>query len=533
MRLRTPATLVLISALLAIALPILLSIYLARKEGLRAEQRTALTYAREVLHRSDSTADQIEVGIAALTAANAGAPCSPKNIALMGKIDLASSYIQAIVHMSGNQVECSSLGKELNGLNLGPVDLVQPSGVRLRTHVLLPFAPQTMFMTIESHGYAAIIHKDLAIDVLTDTKNASLAILSAGQRKVLAARGFVDPQWLDALAGNKSTKGKKEARLVDDDYVVAVAVSSRYLFAAVCALPVSQLDMRVRRSALILVPVGLLAGLLLAFAVVYWGKWQSAMPAVIRAALRRNEFFLRYQPIVDLRNGRWIGAEALIRWQPARGEAVGPDIFIPVAEECGLIGRITERVVDLVGRDAVVLFREHPDFHVGINLSATDLHDAATVDLLRRLEQDGQAEPRNFMIEATERCLMEPEIAGTTLRRLRERGYRLAVDDFGTGYSSLSYLGNLAFDLLKIDKSFVDAIDTGAATSEVVPHLIEMARALKLEMIAEGVETEAQASYLRAHGVQYAQGWLFARPMPLDELLAALNRQYENEAQPA
>jgi sensor c-di-GMP phosphodiesterase-like protein len=503
------------AALFAIVAPVLLAVDVAKREALNTEKMRALMYARDVLLRSEKITDQIGSGIQALSANEQGDPCSESNLALMRRIDLASSYIQAIGHVRGTRFVCSSMSR--TDMELGAVDIVQPAGVLLRKEVEFPFARGLRFLVVERDGYAAVIHKDLALDVGGDLRNVSLAVLSGEKsRQVLSLHGYWRPAW---IGGPWS---REDVTFRDDGYVIALVRSHRYAIGALAALPGAEVDTRIGKAIRTTLPVGILTGLLLAFCILYLGKMQRAMPAVIKSALKHGEFCLLYQPVVDLATGKWVGAEALLRWQRPTGEEVRPDIFISVAEDNGLIKAVTRHVIGLLAHDIAGIVERRPDFHIGVNLSAADLHDDDAAKLLGELVGSRGLRAANLMLEITERSFTKRTFASTMIRGLRQSGFLVAIDDFGTGYSSLSFLKDFEIDLLKIDKSFVDSIGTTAATSQVVPHIIEMAKALKLKTIAEGVETNAQACYLREHGVEYAQGWLFAKAMSVEELKAGL-----------
>jgi sensor c-di-GMP phosphodiesterase-like protein len=507
----------LIAGLFAIVAPILFAIDFAKHQSLNAEMDRAVSYARDVLRRSDRISDQIRSGIGRLIAARADDPCADANIDLMRQITLESPSVQVIGFVVDDGFVCSSLGRHAPPIPLGPVELVTSTGSAVRTGVELPMVPGTVFTVIERNGYAAVINKALPIDASIVEEDVSLATYTPDDRKIRSARGFIKPAWIETL-GERS-----EAAFFDGEYVVAVLRSARYATGAIAALPVRYLDQRVHAFTLMLVPLGILAGIVLSLAVFYLARLQMSFPVMLKAALKRGEIFLAYQPVVELATGRWVGAEALIRWRRANGEVMRPDLFIPAAEDSGLSQRITERVIGIVAHDLPAILRASREFHIGINLTSADLQARHTVDLLRRLFHEAGAGPHNLLVEATERGFLNTEVAKDVIQEIRSIGIRVAIDDFGTGYSSLAYLQAFKIDCLKIDKSFVDTLGTEAATSHVVLHIIEMAKALNLEMIAEGVETETQARLLRELGVRYAQGYLFGRPMALEDLVGGLS----------
>jgi diguanylate cyclase (GGDEF)-like protein len=242
----------------------------------------------------------------------------------------------------------------------------------------------------------------------------------------------------------------------------------------------------------------------------------------LRQAIERREFELVYQPQVDLASGRTIGAEALLRWNhPGRG-IVLPEDFIAIAEETGLIVTIGRWVLRRACRDAVAC----ADLKVSVNLSAAQFRRGDVVEEVKAALRDSGLPPARLELELTESLLFAaPDKALATLHQLRALGVRLAMDDFGTGYSSLSQLHRFPFDIVKIDRSFVGRIAPGSSGAAITRAIVELGRSLGLETVAEGVEIEAQRSYLAAIGCHAAQGFQTGRPMPLPELAARLDQE--------
>jgi sensor c-di-GMP phosphodiesterase-like protein len=267
-------------------------------------------------------------------------------------------------------------------------------------------------------------------------------------------------------------------------------------------------------------------------AVVYWIsiRWLSPL-AELERAVQKGKLMVQYQPIIALSSGVCVGAEALVRLRRNGGELVRPEQFIGLAEKSGVIRAITEQVIDRVISDLGEALKDDIALHVNINLSAEDICSAEALDILDRKLKAAQVQTQQIWLEATERGLINIDKARVTLRTARDRGYSVAIDDFGTGYSSLQYIQGLPIDALKIDKSFVGTIGKDVAASGVISYIIEMAKGLNFQVVAEGIETLEQLQYLKARNVEYGQGWLFSRPLaPSDFIAFRAARNAEVEA---
>jgi diguanylate cyclase (GGDEF)-like protein/PAS domain S-box-containing protein len=247
----------------------------------------------------------------------------------------------------------------------------------------------------------------------------------------------------------------------------------------------------------------------------------------LRRAMERQEFALHYQPKISLTTGAITGAEALIRWtHPTRGP-ISPAQFIPIAEDSGLILSIGNWVL----RQACAQARAWvdaglPSVTMAVNVSAIEFRATGFLEGLFMILSETGLDPKSLELELTETVLMKhAESTAAILQILRQRGIRVAVDDFGTGYSSLSYLRKLPIDALKIDQSFVRQISTGGDDLAIVSAVINMARSLKLRVIAEGVETQTEVDFLQLHRCDEAQGYYFAKPMPPGQFASLLRHR--------
>jgi len=244
------------------------------------------------------------------------------------------------------------------------------------------------------------------------------------------------------------------------------------------------------------------------------------METDLRRAIERKEFVLHYQPIVSLETGTISGFEALIRWQhPERG-FVSPDEFISIAEETGLIIPIGQWVLEEACRqirDWQKQFPQYPPLQISVNLSSKQFVNSDLIDQIRKVIEETGIDPYSLKLEITESMVMENfDSAIEMLQQLRKLGIELSIDDFGTGYSSLSYLHRFPISTLKIDRSFVSCMNDNSENGEIVRTIVMLARSLKMNVVAEGVENKEQLAQLAALECEYGQGYYFSRPLAVE-----------------
>ncbi len=318
MRHSSAVTIAILVGLVAVVAPIWISIQLSWREALDNESSVTLSYGNDVLRRAEETAQQIKSGTNLINGAN-NPPCSPQELALMRRVDVGSSYIQAVGRIVGNEIICTSLVGQ-TPIQLGPPTLITASKAEERLNVWLPISDHPVDVFSRS-GIAFVLHPDLVLDVPTEGPDISITVFipSSANHAIFAARGATPhPDWFRSIPKGSSLT------FTDAGYIVTVVRSPDIDIAVITSAPISYAVNHVRQFAYFFIPLGLLCAGALVWVVAHFSRIQLSLPSVLRGAAKRKEFFVEYQPIVELSTGRWVGAEALVRWQRS-GRIVRPD----------------------------------------------------------------------------------------------------------------------------------------------------------------------------------------------------------------
>lgn len=493
----------------AVLIPICLSVWMAHRQAEENFVEALDRYSSRVLLRADKVVSQGKTALKQLQPLQS-TPCSHEHLLDMRRVAFALRYVQEVMYVVDQKPICSSLEQVSNSVPFPAPVRTTADGYRAWLTTQNDLDVNRFMLMLGKGHYMVVIDPSSLIDVIPfGSWPIDAALVGEDSNRVFASSNPLDPLLWKKLHTQNLT------RLQHDGFMYVVKEVPELRYAVVAWASLKPLKASWHQQLLFWFPFGALISLLAAaFILRVLRRLQSPRYRLLDA-INARELVVHYQPIVALDTGKITGAEALVRWPQPDGSMLSPNIFIPLAEQTGLTSRLTRLVFEKVFEDMGEWLRHNPDQHISINLSPADLFCTELPPLLSRLLNHWQITPQQIALELTERGFADPKVSAPAIASFRRSGHPIHIDDFGTGYSSLSYLQDLDVDILKIDKSFVDALEY----KNVTPHIIEMAKSLKLAMVAEGIETEGQLEWLRRHGVQYGQGWLYSKALPKIEFI--------------
>ncbi len=505
--------------IVAVLVPVLLSIYLAHRKAEQAFHAELTEFASRAVIRTERVIEQATRAINDINGFSY-ASCSYAHRQEMRRVGLKYRYVQEILFQRDGHILCSSLEAFNNGAAIGRPDRTGKEGFGAWYSNTTDLGFKRPMVYIGKASHIAAIDPVSFIDVIPFSGNPmNIAMIELNRGLAIATNGPLDPAaWKGPLA-----KGLNQFQYQGSAYVIHR--ENNLGMAMITWAPLAPLNKAWYQQLLIWLPIGIGAGLAAGLYITHLLRRLQSPRARIVDAIKNDDFTVMYQPVVDLQSGKSVGAEILLRWAQPDGTYLSPDIFVPLAEETGLITRITEQVIDKLFAELGDWLHDRPEHRISINLAPCDVRNLHILEYIRPLLMRYFIKPGQIAFEITERGFANPKLTAPVIDQFRRAGHPIYIDDFGTGYSSLSYLNTLAVDVLKIDKSFVDALEY----KNVTPHIIEMAKTLNIATVAEGVETQAQACWLRRHGVQYGQGWLYSKALPKREFIEWVAR---NDARP-
>tara|TARA_R100001143_G_scaffold10870_2_gene12579 strand:- start:22 stop:1608 length:1587 start_codon:yes stop_codon:yes gene_type:complete len=510
----------LLPAIVAFLAPVVAGFWYARDEAIGQQNAALASAASTVLARAEDVAYQFRAATESLVPF-ASEPCGDEALRAMRLSTLSFRYVQSALYIEGNRLLCSSVEVHRPAPDLGESTGRNFRGAEIWVDMQLPWAIASAPLMIlrQESGFGVALNADDVFFGFEPAGTGLFVLEFTGSGPTTIAE-FGEMQADAAMIEYLAERGSGTYQY--NDYVVHYQASAEDFTIGVLVMALrSASSASVREQIYRVLPFAVAGGTVLAGLATQLFYRRRSFRNDIEAGIRQREFYLEYQPIMDIQRQRCIGAEALIRWR-RNGERIQPDVFIPLAEREGVIHAITDEVLRLIARDMTSFLQQTDDFYVSINISGYDLADPKLPDRLSRLLQSSGADASRFLIEITESSFVDRLTTREAIQALRRMGFQIAIDDFGTGFSNFAYLQLYDIDYLKIDRLFVETIAQDEVKTQLVFHLIELANKLKVEVIAEGVEQQIQADVLLQKGVCCAQGWLYGKPVRSRRLVAHL-----------
>lgn len=480
--------------------PIILSLWIAFLWAKSEVNSQLQTFAQLALDKSELVIRQADL-VSDAAERYQGQVCTPAHQKRMLNIIRGYLYINELIYARDNHFLCSSLIAPVNGYTIAPADYKREPNVSIYYYRDTPFFSGYKMTYMQRGNYVVVINPLFWSEVMSDDPTLQWGVYDTVTKTFFSLSNEASAATFSPLIHLNDLTVQRNG------YLYATVYSTKRPIAAIVATSYQRLIAHFYNHLIFALPAGILGSLVLLLLWLRIRQNYLSPKRKLQRALEKHQLCLYYQPIIDIKTEKCIGAEALLRWPGEQGQVMNPAEFIPLAEKEGMIGQVTDYVIDNVFRDLGAYLATHADRYVSINLSASDFHTSRLIARTNQKTEQYAVRPQQIKFEVTEHAFLDVDKMTPIILAFRQAGYEVAIDDFGIGYSNLHNLKSLNVDILKIDKSFVETLTTHKTSHLIAEHIIELAHSLGLKTIAEGVETEEQVNWLRKRGVRYCQGW--------------------------
>lgn len=422
---------------------------------------------------------------------------------------LSARFVRDIGVLRNQGLRCTtSLGRLEQDVRRNGAVSTTSHGYVLRTVQNTTSAGLPRSVILERQNFHAVMDPAAVTDLASAWDDAFIYLTSS---QVLSETGEDETRWFSLR--DTSVLSGQAFHVEDSRWLKHRSCSPASELCVGLWVPRQTLQSKTLAELILSTVLGSVGGLGLLFIGGILFRRQQSMEQRLRRALHKGRLDTVYQPIVSIPNGEVKGVEALARWRDDRGRSVPAEEFVCLAENKGMISKITELMIQNVARDLGRWLKLHPEMYVNINIAAADLQDDRLERWLKSLMASTGILPNQINLELTERSIASGEDMKRRLAALASRGFRIYVDDFGVGYCGLAYLHEMQVHGLKVSKIFTDAVGSGSLQAGLVPHILKLADELRLDVVVEGVERLEQAEALASMGEMHCQGWLYSRAL--------------------
>lgn len=498
--------------IMVVLLPVMLALWFAHLQATSQTSKQLSIFAHLALDKTERVVLQADLARDAAEQYQ-GQACTPAHQQRMLNIIRGRLYINELIYAQGDRFLCSTIMAPSVPYIMPTADYKRKPNISIYYFRDTPFFTGYKMTYMQRGNYVAVINPLSYSEVMSEDPELAWGVYDTVTNTFFSVS---EQAWAAQLL---PLVQRNQSVFQQDDHFYTVVHSAKRPIAVIVSTSMQRFYQNLYQQLLITLPLAVISSILL---LMCWSRARRqyySPQRMLQRALKQRQLCLHYQPIIDIKNEKCVGAEALLRWPGCKEQVMSPAEFIPLAEKKGMIAQITDYVVEEVFSDMGTFLAANPQLYISINLSASDFHSSRLIAMIADKAHEHGVLAQQIKVEVTERGFIDVPKTTPVIQAFRQAGYEVAIDDFGTGYSNLHNLYSLNVDILKIDKSFIDTLTTNSTSHLIAEHIIEMAQSLRLKTIAEGVETADQVSWLLKRGVQYCQGWHFAKALPPQDFI--------------